>query len=64
MNGRDGLRAYTNAKAVLSDRLPFPIVPRLYPVGPRDYAKARHTIRLMFGRGLGAKLRALLGLMR
>ncbi|MDD3445594.1 MAG: aldehyde dehydrogenase family protein [Zavarzinia sp.] len=64
MNGRDGLRAYTNAKAVLSDRLPFAIPPKLYPVGPKDYDKARHTIRLMFARGLGPKFGALMGLMR
>ena len=64
MNGRDGLRAYTNHKAVLSDRLPFAIPPKLYPVGPRDYARARHTIRLMFARGLRARIGALFGLMR
>ncbi|MFA5121586.1 aldehyde dehydrogenase family protein [Zavarzinia sp.] len=64
MNGRDGLRAYTNAKAVLSDRLPRSIPPKLYPVKPGDYAKARNTIRLLFARGIGAKLRALFALMR
>ncbi|PWR22209.1 aldehyde dehydrogenase family protein [Zavarzinia compransoris] len=64
MNGREGLRSYTNAKAVLSDRLPFAIPPRLYPVGPKVYGKTRHTIRLLFARGLGAKLGALAGLIR
>jgi acyl-CoA reductase-like NAD-dependent aldehyde dehydrogenase len=64
MNGRDGLRAYTNAKAVLSDRFPFQLPPRLYPVGPKDYAKARAGIRLMFARGWRSRLSALLELIR
>jgi acyl-CoA reductase-like NAD-dependent aldehyde dehydrogenase len=64
MNGRDGLRAYTNAKAVLTDRFWFSVLPKLYPVGPTDYAKARAGIRLMFSRGLGARLSALLDLLR
>jgi acyl-CoA reductase-like NAD-dependent aldehyde dehydrogenase len=63
MNGRDGLRAYTNAKAVLVDRFPLQIPPKLYPVKPGDYAKARNTIELMFARGLGKKVGALLRLM-
>jgi acyl-CoA reductase-like NAD-dependent aldehyde dehydrogenase len=48
MNGRDGLRAYTNAKAVLIDRFGFSVPPRLYPVKPGDYAKARASVRLLF----------------
>lgn len=62
MNGRDGLRAYTNAKAVLVDRFPFQVPPKLYPVKPGDYAQARDTVRLMFGRGIGNKLGVLLRL--
>src|SRR5205085_1599332 len=54
MNGRDGLRAYTNAKAVLTDRFGFSVLPKLYPVGPDDYAKARESIRLLFSFGVGA----------
>ncbi len=64
MNGRDGLRAYTNPKAVLSSRLPFAIPPRLYPVGAQDYARAAASIELLFGRGLGRKLGALMALIR
>jgi acyl-CoA reductase-like NAD-dependent aldehyde dehydrogenase len=64
MNGRDGLRAYTNAKAVLSDRFPFQVPPKLYPVKPGDYAKARSTIRLLFARRWRDKLSALLSLLR
>ncbi|HXG28833.1 MAG TPA: aldehyde dehydrogenase family protein [Nevskiales bacterium] len=62
MNGRDGLRAYTNAKAVLGDRLPFRIPPKLYPVKPGDYARARATIRLLFARRWRDRLAALLSL--
>ena len=64
MNGRDGLRSYTNAKAVLTDRLPFAVPPKLFPVTPGAYAKARHTIRFLYARGIGARLGALAGMLR
>jgi acyl-CoA reductase-like NAD-dependent aldehyde dehydrogenase len=64
MNGRDGLRAYTNAKAVLTDRFGFQIPPKLYPVKPGDYAKARNSIRLLFARRWISKLAALWALIR
>jgi acyl-CoA reductase-like NAD-dependent aldehyde dehydrogenase len=64
MNGRDGLRAYTNAKAVLTDRFAFSVVPKLYPVKPGDYAKARHTIRFLFSRTLRDRLSSLVALLR
>ncbi len=64
MNGRDGLRAYTNAKAVLSDRFWFQIPPKLYPVGPQDYARARSSIRLLFARRWRDRVGALFGLIR
>ena len=64
MNGRDGLRAYTNAKAVLEDRFPISVPPVLFPVGPKDYDKAKATVRLLFSSRLGDKLRALLQLAR
>ncbi len=64
MNGRDGLRAYTNAKAVLSDRYPLQVPPKLYPVRVGDYEKARASIRLLFARRWRDKLKALISLMR
>lgn len=64
MNGREGLRAYTNAKAVLSDRFPFQIPPKLYPVKPGDYDRARASVRLMFSLRWRDKLSALLSLLR
>ena len=62
MNGRDGLRDYTNHKAVLSDRFSFEIPPKLYPVGKYDYSAAKYTVRLMYSQGVGAKTKNLLRL--
>jgi acyl-CoA reductase-like NAD-dependent aldehyde dehydrogenase len=59
MNGRDGLRAYTNAKAILADRFWFSVPAGVFPVKPGDYARARATVRLLFACGWREKLRAL-----
>lgn len=64
MNGREGLRDCTNAKAVLTDRFPLHIPAKLYPVAPGDYAKARSTIRLLFARRPADKLASLFSLFR
>ena len=48
MCGRDGLRAYTNQKAVLADRFPLEIPPVLFPVQKNDYEKTKHTVRMLF----------------
>ncbi|SFF51143.1 Acyl-CoA reductase [Fontimonas thermophila] len=59
MNGRDGLRAYTNAKAVLTDRFAFSVPPKVFPVGPDDYVRARWGLRLLFARRWRDRLRYL-----
>jgi acyl-CoA reductase-like NAD-dependent aldehyde dehydrogenase len=64
MNGRDGLRAYTNAKAMLADRFWFNVKANVFPVNPTDYAKARATVRLLFVRGWWQKSRALREMLR
>lgn len=64
MNGRDGLRAYTTPKAVMKDRFPIEIPPKLYPVGKHDYAKAAASTRLLFSASWKEKLRNLLLLIR
>ncbi len=64
MNGRDGLRAYTNAKAVLADRFGFSVPPKLYPIGPDVYAKAKASIGLLYARSFGARLSNLITLLR
>lgn len=64
MNGRDGLRAYTSARAVLTDRFGFSVPPKLYPTGPLDYAKARASLHLLFASRLGERIAALGSLLR
>ncbi|CBL44690.1 Aldehyde dehydrogenase [gamma proteobacterium HdN1] len=64
MNGRDGLRSYTTAKAVLEDRWKFSPPPVLYPVKPMDYEKSLAVIRLLFGAGARNKLQSLLTLVK
>ena len=64
MNGRDGLRAYTNARAVLTDRFPFRIPPKLFPVKTGDYEKARASIHLLYARRWQDRLSNLITLLR
>ena len=59
LNGREGLRACTNAKAVIDDRLPLHPVAKLFPTRRSDYDLAREGIRLLYGSGLGSKVDAL-----
>jgi acyl-CoA reductase-like NAD-dependent aldehyde dehydrogenase len=64
MNGRDGLRACCNVKAVLDDRFPIHFPTKLFPVKDNDYASTRATVRMMYSKGLGRKLSALRELLR
>lgn len=48
LNGREGLRACTDIKAVLSDRWPLYAPARLYPVRPATYGVARGIIRGLY----------------
>jgi hypothetical protein len=57
LNGRDGLRALTHPRALLEDRLPLPIANKLFPVKQAAYATTRATIEVMYGPGLGRRLR-------
>ena len=59
LNGRDGLRACTNIKATLSDRLPMHRANRLFPVRPRDYALALNVIRLIYSKRIAHRVSAL-----
>jgi len=60
LNGRDGLRACTNRKAVLEDRFPLPSMPaKVFPVGSDDYDLVRGVLRSMYGAGLGQKLKGI-----
>ncbi len=63
LNGREGLRACTNEKAVIEDRLPWrkPVV--LFPVRTGDYAMTKHLIEAVYGQGV-ARLQGVQGLAR
>jgi acyl-CoA reductase-like NAD-dependent aldehyde dehydrogenase len=59
INGREGLRALCNTKAVLDDRLPFSFASKVYPVSPRDFGVTQGTLDVIYGRGVGRRLRGL-----
>ena len=63
LNGREGLRALTNQKAVLYDRFPLHLPPRLYPVRSGHYERIKASLDLIYRRGLGKKFKALLKLL-
>ena len=60
MNGREGLRAYTCPKAVLSDRFPIEIPPKIFPVKAVDYEVAKSSAHLLFSPSMGDKAKHLL----
>jgi acyl-CoA reductase-like NAD-dependent aldehyde dehydrogenase len=62
LNGREGLRACTNVKAVIEDRLPFHRAIELFPGRHYDYDVTREGVRLLYAQGLGNKFEALVGL--
>lgn len=65
MCGKEGLRGYTNQKAVLSDRFPLlEIPPVLFPVQKNDYDKTKNTVRLLFSQRLGERLSSLVELIK
>ena len=60
MCGREGLRGYTNQKAVLADRFPLEIPPVLFPVGKYDYENAKSSVQLLFAASWKTKFHHLL----
>lgn len=64
LNGREGLRACTNIKSVVTDRFPLHLPSRLFPVQAGDYEVGRGAIELLYRRGLRARLQAALRLFR
>lgn len=57
LNGKEGLRAMTNKKAVLDDRLPLHIPPKVFPVDANSYPQAQELINLIYRKGLRNKLK-------
>jgi acyl-CoA reductase-like NAD-dependent aldehyde dehydrogenase len=64
LNGREGLRACTNPKAILEDRLPLHMPAKLYPVKEGAYELARDGIRALYQPTLRGRARAAIGLVR
>lgn len=64
LNGRDGLRACTNQKAVLEDRIALHMPAKIFPVGKGDYDVAKGVIRVIYGAGLRGKLAGAADLLR
>src|SRR5690606_12356074 len=56
LNGREGLRACTNMKAVLEDRFPLHMPAKVFPVGDTAVEISREVIRALYGRGVGPRL--------
>jgi len=64
LNGREGLRACTNVKAVIEDRLPIHRAIKLFPGRRYDYEVTRGGVRLLYTKGLANKFDALVELGR
>ena len=64
INGREGLRACCNVKAVLDDRLPVSFPSKLYPVAEGDFERLRATMRLVYGHGVRGRLQGAMALVR
>lgn len=60
LNGRDGLRAFTNAKALMEDRWPWlPMPPaKVFPVEPGEHEVTRAAVRLIYAPSLSGKAAA------
>ncbi len=59
LNGREGLRACTNVKAILEDRLPLHVPAKVFPIGDDALAMSREVLRLLYERSLGKRADAL-----
>jgi len=64
LNGREGLRACTNTKAILEDRFPLHMPAKLYPVQEGVYDLTRSAIQLLYQPTLAGRARAALSLVR
>jgi acyl-CoA reductase-like NAD-dependent aldehyde dehydrogenase len=65
LNGREGLRACTNQKAILEDRFPgmnFPAA--VYPVKPMTYGAVRELLRVIYAPSLRGRVRGIVDMVR
>jgi acyl-CoA reductase-like NAD-dependent aldehyde dehydrogenase len=58
LNGREGLRACTNVKAVLDDRFPLHFPAKVFPVSADSTDLARDVLRLLYERTLSKRFDA------
>lgn len=60
LNGREGLHACCNVKAVLSDRIPgLHIANKLFPVAPGTFETIKGAVELVYRPSLGGKVKGL-----
>lgn len=57
LNGREGLRACCNIKAIVDDRVALNQPTKLFPVAPGDYETYRGAIRTIYGKGITSRSR-------
>ena len=56
INGREGLRACCNVKAVLDDRLPFGFPNKVFPVANEDFDRIKGALQMVYGPGVRRRL--------
>jgi len=61
INGKEGLRACCNEKAMVSDRVRLGGGVAVYPIRPATFGLAENVIALIYARGLANKARAAVG---
>ena len=64
INGREGLRACCNEKAVVTDRIALGAGVAVYPVQRETFSVVEGAVRLIYGQGLATRARAALGVAR
>ncbi len=64
INGREGLRACCNVKAVVTDRLPLGGGVAVYPIVPATFPLVESAIGLLYSRGVARKARAAASVVR
>jgi acyl-CoA reductase-like NAD-dependent aldehyde dehydrogenase len=57
INGREGLRACTNVKTVVTDRLPLHASMSLYPIRRWTFPLLEGTVAAIYGRGIAGRAR-------
>ena len=58
INGKEGLRACCNEKAMVTDRVRLSNGVAVYPIRPATFGVAKSAIELIYARGVGNKIRA------